>query len=136
MDRRCTMPAQQREVRIEMKFEELKALADEQISYPFEAVVEKYWPLADTLSDYICMGIITMEDAFDGDGLGEEKKEALLDGLNRLWDAAPIPFVIKKFLGAILPGIFAWLIDQIVEMMNKLLSRVNDGVIDLGEVGE
>jgi len=117
-----------------MTFEELKAQADEQISYPFEKVIERYWPLSDTLSDYICMGVITMEDAFEGDGLGEEKKEALLDGLNRLWEAAPIPFVVKKFLGAILPGIFSWLVDKIVELMNKLLDRDGDGTLNLGPV--
>jgi len=103
-----------------MTFEELKRQADEEISYPFEAVVEKYWPLADTITDYICAGVLTMEDAFDGDGLGEEKKEALMDGLMRIWDRVPLPFVIKKFLGAVIPGIFSWLIDQIVALMNRL----------------
>ena len=117
-----------------MTFEELKALADSEIEYPFEKIVERYWPFSDTLSDYICMGIITMEDAFDGDGLGVIKKEALMDGLNRLWAAAPIPFVIKTFLGAIMPGIFSWLINQIVGSMHGLLGRDGNDEIDLGEV--
>ena len=115
-----------------MTYEELKDLADEQINYPFEKVIEKWWPGADAITDHICAGVIVMQDAFGPEGIGAAKKAALLDALMKLWGAAPIPAVVRMFLDAMLPGVLSFLIEQIVALMHKLLTR--NSVLDLGDV--
>ena len=115
-----------------MTYEELKQLADEQIQYPFERVIEKWWPGADAITDHLCAGVMVIEDAFDGDGIGEEKKAALIDGAMKLWEAAPIPAVVRMFLDGILPGVLSFLIEQIVDLLNKLLTK--NGTLHLGNI--
>jgi len=114
-----------------MKWEELTKLADEEITYPFEAVLERWWPGADTITDQICAGVMVMEDAFDEDGLGEDKKAALIDGLMIQWKRAPIPMVVRTFIDPVLPGVLDMVIEKSVELMRKLFKR--NKTVDLGD---
>lgn len=103
-----------------MTFDELLAKADDEIVYPFEKVIEYYWPTSDTLTDYVCVGAIVLEEVYKQDGIGSEKKQALMDGLITLWASVPIPDTLRPILDHIFQIAMSALIDIVVAWLNEL----------------
>lgn len=93
--------------------------ADEEITYPFETVIEKYLPWADAISDVVCTAVFVMEDVFNGQGMGATKKDMLLSIMGALWDRAPIPAWAKGFLDQLFSMSMNAFIDVVVDWLNK-----------------
>lgn len=106
-----------------MRMKELVERVDAHIQYPGERIIERYVPAVDRIIDYVITGIFVMEDLFDGEsGHGEEKKENLMTVLLWIWDITPMPGPVRVFLRPLLEVTLPWLIDEVVEFLNGLLS--------------
>lgn len=103
-----------------MTLQELLQQADDQISYPFEDIIERYLPFADSITDHVCVCVIVLEDVFSGKGLGPEKKEALMVGLRALWVGIPILVFLRPILDPIFETAMSALIDTVVNWINGL----------------
>lgn len=105
-----------------MTIEELLNQADEQITYPFEKVIEHCFPLADTVTDYVvCL-------CGDSGGLREEwctapadKKEAIMQGLWDIWEQIPLSAKLHNILDSIFTFAMSALIDTVVAWLNHIL---------------
>lgn len=103
-----------------MTIQELIKLADEEINYPGEAILESYWPFADRITDYASTSIVLIEDIYREGSIGHEKKEAVLDGLASMWALVPIPAYLRPLLNPIFRAAMAQLIELIVAWLNEL----------------
>lgn len=112
-----------------MTIQEIIQQADEAINYPFEQVIEKYLPWADRVSDIVCTGIFLMEDVFEGEGMGTQKKTLLLSIMTALWQRAPIPAWAKGLLDKLFLVSMDVFVDKVVEWLNAKFPDGFRGVI-------
>ena len=101
-----------------MTIQEIVQQADEAIHYPFEKIIEKYLPWADSVSDVVCTGIFVMEDVYKGEAMGAQRKQALIEILAALWALAPIPAWAKGLLDKLFVSGMSSLIDKLVAWLN------------------
>jgi len=109
-----------------MTMQEIVEQADKDINYPFEQIIEKYLPWVDTVTDVVCTGIWLMEDVYQGEAMGPQRKQALMEILMMLWAMAPIPTWGKDLLTTIFHMSMEWLIDSLVNWLN---SKFPDGIL-------
>jgi len=100
--------------------EEILQKADEEIHYPGEEIIERFFPGADRITDYICSFVLTAEDLLQGKGLGESKKVLVMAALETLWAGLPIPLYIKPYLKGLFDVMAASLVDMVVDFLNNL----------------
>lgn len=96
--------------------------ADEQINYPFEDIIEGFLPGVDSVTDYICVGVVLIEDVYKGLGVGPLKKERLMIGLRAMWTGLPIPFFLRPFVDPMFEIGMSALIDLVVSWLNDLFA--------------
>jgi len=109
-----------------MTIQEILKQADSSINYPFERIIEKYLPWADRVSDVVCTGIFLMEDVYQGETMGPQRKQALMDILTALWERAPIPAWAKGLLDKLFVVAMESLIDKLVAWLN---AKFPDGLL-------
>lgn len=105
-----------------MTLDKLLALADEQINYPFEEILEKYVPFADHITDYVCLSVVMVEDMLSG-GLSTEKKALVTAELKKLWAGVPIPFFLRPFVDPLFEVAVSVIIDGAVKLLNTLFPK-------------
>ena len=103
-----------------MNLEELLLQADEEINYPFENVLERYLPMADEITDYICVCVIVLEDVMSGQGLGPIKKEVLMVGLRAMWVQVPMLPFLRPIFDPMFEVAMSAAIDFVVGWINSL----------------
>jgi len=102
------------------KMRELVAMVDAEITYPAERIFERYLPGVDNVIDYVLTGVFVVEDMFTG-AMGIEKKQQLLDVLLWLWEIAPVPVLVRRFITPVYTAAMGTLIDKLVGWLNSKL---------------
>jgi len=101
-----------------MTLPELIEQADRELTYPFEAWVERLWPEADRITDTVLGAVMIAEDTIDGDEEGAEKRKVVLDIVANAIDGLELNPIIKSVLRLALRGVVSNLIELFVKWLN------------------
>jgi len=99
--------------------EELIAQADKELNYPFEKIIERYWPAADAITDVVCSGVLVAEDLLRGGENGQEKKNLVNTALFSMFNKLPVPTWAKPFVRPLFQASMSGFIDLVVRWLNK-----------------
>jgi len=119
------------DTQLEQRIAALLEGADTLYNYPGEKTLERLFPLADRITDYVCAVVLVVEQVMDPETPPEEKRAEAVGLVMLAWDAAPIPAWVKNLARGIVQEAVAYLVDAVVAYLNKTLGHAfmaSDGV--------